>query len=376
MLDDALDLVGDIYDCAIEPAGWTTVLERIAKATRADCAGIALADLIKREVTATFSWNVRTEHFEGFMRSAPYNPMITSGWFWPIGEPFTAAMYLGEEEYRRSRFYREMGEGMGIDDAIMCNLVKSVSRLRGLSLPRVVSEGPITEEDLAFVRKISPHVRRAITISDLLDARPLDSLAATLDLLTVGVALTDAQGRIAHMNRAAAEMVENRAALRRDGDFLSASNPVAALALREAITSAGLHPKVQLPACGISVPLPTNDRGRDLAAWVLPLDAGMRSELAAPFSARIAVFLRELGDTSVFPGELFVKRYGITPAECRVLMMLVQGVSLGEAADCLGISMPTAKTHIARLFAKTETRNQSDLMRLAVSALAPARAMP
>lgn len=84
------------------------------------------------------------------------------------------------------------------------------------------------------------------------------------------------------------------------------------------------------------------------------------------------MFIRELGDTSPFPAELFVRRYGITPAECRLLVLLTQGLTLADAAETLGISMTTARTHVARLLAKTGTDSQADLMRLAISALAPA----
>jgi DNA-binding CsgD family transcriptional regulator len=52
--------------------------------------------------------------------------------------------------------------------------------------------------------------------------------------------------------------------------------------------------------------------------------------------------------------------------------MLTQGMSLREAAETIGISEPTAKTHLQRLFQKTGTDRQADLMRLAMSALAPA----
>jgi DNA-binding CsgD family transcriptional regulator len=130
-----------------------------------------------------------------------------------------------------------------------------------------------------------------------------------------------------------------------------------------------------MPSSGIALPIP-RAKGEDLAAWVLPLDAGLRGELAAPFAASVAVFVRELGDTSPFPGELFVKRYGITPAECRVLMLLVQGMTPAEIADCLGLSLPTVKTHLTRVFDKTGAHGQAALMRLAVSALAPSRLPP
>ena len=56
--------------------------------------------------------------------------------------------------------------------------------------------------------------------------------------------------------------------------------------------------------------------------------------------------------------------YGLTPAEAGVAVRLVTGAPLCDVADELGISMNTARTHLRRVFAKTRTRGQSDLVRL------------
>ena len=159
---------------------------------------------------------------------------------------------------------------------------------------------------------------------------------ATLDLLIVGIVLVDSEARIVHANRAGARHLDEAQSVRRSDDRLSARDPVAAAALSDAImraTRAGAT--LEVAKTGIAVPI-TGVDGRDLAAWVLPLDGGLRNEFASAFRAKVAVFLRELGDTAPLPGELFVRRYGITPAECRVLMLLAQGqhcglVHVGEA---------------------------------------------
>jgi len=225
------------------------------------------------------------------------------------------------------------------------------------------------------LRLLSPHIRRAVMIADLLDARALarDMLAATLDRLAVGIILTDADGRVAHTNEAAVKMFGDGSTVRRVGDLLAARDANAARELAQAIRDAASGTTIDIPRSGIVVPL-KGETGRDLAAWVLPLDSGLRRELAAGFAAQVAVFIRELGDTSPFPAELFVRRYSITPAESRVMMLLVQGMTISEAAEALGISPPTAKTHLARLFDKTGTSRQTELVRLAMSALAPTAA--
>jgi DNA-binding CsgD family transcriptional regulator len=100
--------------------------------------------------------------------------------------------------------------------------------------------------------------------------------------------------------------------------------------------------------------------------------ARLRSEFAATFAAKAVVSISEPLDTQPYPAELFVRRYGITPTECRLLMLLPQGMTITEAAETLGIALSTAKSHLAHLVQKTGTQRQAELVRLAVSAFAPA----
>jgi DNA-binding CsgD family transcriptional regulator len=282
-------------------------------------------------------------------------------------------VYTGPAEYFSSRFCREFLEPLGWGDAIGSHLMKSTNRYSIFAAFAPRASGVIGADKLAYVRTLSPHIRRAVTISDLLDARELreDMLVSALDLLTVGIALTDETGRIAHLNRAAQQFIDTGVAIRKDGDFIAARDTGSSAELNIAIGLAARGHAIDMPASGIAVPL-RGVSGRDLAAWVLPLDGGQRKQWGAPMSARVAIFLRELGDTTPFQGEIFVKRYAITPAECHVLMLLLQGLSVNDICAALDRRETTIKTHLSNLFAKTATTSQVDLVRLALSVVAPA----
>jgi DNA-binding CsgD family transcriptional regulator len=64
------------------------------------------------------------------------------------------------------------------------------------------------------------------------------------------------------------------------------------------------------------------------------------------------------------PGEAFARLYRLTGGELRVLLALTQGLGAKEAADMLGISEPTARTHLQHIFSKTDTTRQADLLHL------------
>jgi DNA-binding CsgD family transcriptional regulator len=63
----------------------------------------------------------------------------------------------------------------------------------------------------------------------------------------------------------------------------------------------------------------------------------------------------------------FSHRFGLTPAEGRLAQEIAKGDGLQAAALRLGVSITTARTHLAKLFAKTTTHRQAELVRLLLS---------
>lgn len=60
--------------------------------------------------------------------------------------------------------------------------------------------------------------------------------------------------------------------------------------------------------------------------------------------------------------EVLVSLYNLTPAEARVAAKLIEYPQLDIAAEALNISLSTAKTHLKRIYRKTNTNRQSVLV--------------
>lgn len=56
--------------------------------------------------------------------------------------------------------------------------------------------------------------------------------------------------------------------------------------------------------------------------------------------------------------------FGLTPAEAKLAVHLSRGATTMEAASLQGISIATARSQLAAVFAKTRTTRQADLVRL------------
>jgi len=58
------------------------------------------------------------------------------------------------------------------------------------------------------------------------------------------------------------------------------------------------------------------------------------------------------------------REFQLTPAELRVLFSIVETGGVSEVADILGISEATVRTHLHRLYEKTGSGRQAELVKL------------
>lgn len=79
---------------------------------------------------------------------------------------------------------------------------------------------------------------------------------------------------------------------------------------------------------------------------------------------QIVATLRQIAQVHAIHLGQAIRRYGLTPAEARLLDILCAGASMPQAAMQLGVARTTARTHLQRIFDKSGARRQSDLQRL------------
>ena len=120
---------------------------------------------------------------------------------------------------------------------------------------------------------------------------------------------------------------------------------------------------------GHAIALP-EPNGAGYVASVLPLERGRRAKLA-PFAASVGIFVQDPQKMPLMPAEAFAKLYRLSGAELRVLLRLAQGGGATEAAETLGIGESTVRTHLRRLFSKTGTSRQAELLQLLQNAAPP-----
>jgi DNA-binding CsgD family transcriptional regulator len=195
-----------------------------------------------------------------------------------------------------------------------------------------------------------------------LDDNLAAAMADTLDSLSVSIFLVDADGRIMHANAAARLVLARRDVLCSVAGRLAACDAGANRILRAAFSGAA-NGNVLADAKATALTLTAADRIRYVAR-VLPLTTGRRRRPGMDYAATAAVFVGGVVlDARSLP-EILVEAYRLTPTELRVLFAIFDGGGVREIGEALGIAATTVKTHLSRVFEKTGTSRQADLVRL------------
>lgn len=194
-------------------------------------------------------------------------------------------------------------------------------------------------------------------------------LERTLDALTSSVYLTDCQGRIVYMNRAAERQVKTGNALHIVDNRLTPVDSLARVKLTEAIAKAAVD-ETERRSGGITVALPAAGN-KGLVATVIPIESRGLNDLCDAAAAMVAIFVQDPVAVPPIPGDAFATLYGLTNSELRVLLAMAPGLSVKAAAGILGISDKTAKTHLKHIYAKTGTSKQTELMHLLMTSTPP-----
>jgi DNA-binding CsgD family transcriptional regulator len=233
-----------------------------------------------------------------------------------------------------------------------------------LGVFRHEQNGLIDEATRERMRLIVPHIRRSLLVGRTIEMKTAETatFASTLDGLSAGLFLVDESARVVHANVSGNAMLTEGAVVRAPGGRLVAREIAAQRTLSEIFAKAG-HGDAALGIKGIAVPM-NGANGEQYVAHVLPLTNGARRRTGSNFSAAAALFLQSATTEAPAPAEAIAKSFKLTPSELRVLLTIVQVNGVGEAAEVLGIGEATVKTHLHRLFQKTGTNRQADLVKL------------
>jgi DNA-binding CsgD family transcriptional regulator/PAS domain-containing protein len=365
-------IVGDIYDCVLEPLRWPATLARLASLVHSTASSIVINDAGDPHGGHIFEHGGDQKYLRLFFErhaAADHRPIAVQRN--TIGVAKTLEMLCSDDWSRQ--FHQDLILPQGFGDLITIQVLRSGTRAGWLSTARSLVQSRYGAAEKRVMGMLSPHLCQALAVSDAINLVALTShrLEQTVDALSVGVFLTDGAGQVVYTNRSAERQLRTGNALQVIDRRLMARDHGTNAALARVLTAKTCTDAIASPT-GRLLALP-DGVGNGYLASVLPLDGGHRQALMAPFRASAGVFVQDPSAPSLTLGEAFAELYGLTSAELKVLLALAPGLTAREAALALGIREPTIKTHLQRIYAKTGMSGQSEAIRLLLAHAPPLR---
>jgi DNA-binding CsgD family transcriptional regulator len=352
-------LLEEIYDAALEPVRWNDVVVGINEFVGTRACGIISKDSISKSGLTHYYCGADPHYIK--LYSDEYARLDPLARLPPPGQVVSIPDLVPYDEYRSGRFYQEWLLPQDCLDTPNV-LLDQVNSSHSTLLTFLVRDSMMDNDMRRRIALIAPHVKRALMINTEIDNNRFraSALADTLDCLNAGVFLVDSRCCIVHSNAAGQKMLREDDLFRNVGGQLILVDRQANHDLRENI----LNGEAGIATKNLAYPLTAPD-GKHYVAHLLPLRSLMRNPTPEASNAVAAIFVRKAELNSKAYGDLVARAYGLTPAELRVLLAVVEVSGVPEASERLGIAESTVKTHLYRVFSKTGAGRQADLVKLA-----------
>jgi DNA-binding CsgD family transcriptional regulator/PAS domain-containing protein len=357
------DLVGAIYDAAVDPTLWQPALVRVSDALSAIGTLYLSYDLQRPERSRAVLGRLDPDLTQAYLirhsRSSPWAKMRR---VMPVGQVVSVDAYVPASQLRRTEFYHDILRPQRILHCGAACLARDAERFVGFSIFRAAEAGPTEDQELRLLSALAPHIKRATQISERLGIIAAFEQAKTsaLDLADHGVILLDVHAGVLFVNRAAESILALRDGLTITAGTLRAATPA---------DTRRLHVMIAETVKGSSGGTLRAARP-SLAEPFLLLVAPARTGALWPVGAApaVVIFVTDPDRPPHPETRRLTELFGLTATEAKAALALASGGGVPQTATVLKLSTNTVHTHMRRIFRKLGVNRQAELVRVLMRA--------
>lgn len=364
------ELLGLLYEGLALPERWPDFLSEVARRLRCEKSAIVFHDWRKQRTIMDFCVGLPED------ATREYNA------YYGMKDPISATLLkaaqrnglwhglaravVSEAEYRKSEFYQGWGLKHGVFHAVVGFASYDGGSGASLTVCRPERAGPLRQDAIDVIGLLVPHLRRVFQVHARLNVlrSSAEGAHATLEKFGTAVIAIAGDGSVVSMNRRAQGLLsrDDGLALRRGRlvtTELSQSAEWEQLVSSAALTGAGLGASL-----GGSMLVQRRRTSQPLPVMVMPFHS---SHLLMQDHPCALVFINDPAERPASRASLLLALYRLTPSECRLADLILQGADLRKVAVRLRLTIHTARFMLKSIFRKTGTHRQSELMRLLMS---------
>jgi DNA-binding CsgD family transcriptional regulator len=364
--DEVSDLVGSIYDAALDARLWPDVLNRIGDAVGGPQVVFGFYDPANG-IADMHAPRTDPDIVRSFADWIDIPPLPCTGNHRP-GKVFSGTDVTSREEFTGTAFYHELWQPAGFSASPLVTNLFADGGTSGHIASHELPNRPADSRQKRLFAALAQHLVRAVALQRRLYRLTIGNevLLHGLDGLKQGFLLVDAQARPLFVNAEARARLDARDGMHLEAGALSASDGDGGRALRGLIASCAAE---AAPAAGSGgdIALPRGSGRLPLDVLVTPIQPETAMAAVPWTSSQRAVAIVLVCDAETAKDARvrnLRERFGLTPAEAAFAIEIIKGDGRQATADRLGITVGTARSHLSRIFDKTGVRHQAELVRL------------
>lgn len=364
-LDHHFGLVNAIYDAALDASRWDGVIAGIVHALGGRGGALLVFESGTRRILNVSNIGVDDPHVrsynEYYSQLDPIAPVLEAA---ADGTILAHHKIIPPRQARLTEFYNDFAFPFDIGDGLAARLRVNQGRIAWLNLcahRKTSSFGAPAQVEL--LRSLLPHLQRSLRIQGALGNLVIERehAHAALDWLENGIVLTAKSGAVLFVNASGLSQCGDAdgITIARDGMLRAARNDENVLL--HGLVAAATGVIDGLPRAG-SMMVHRPSAERPFAIHVLPL---ARGDVQPPFKeAGAMVVIVDTSRDCVALTDLLVRVHRLTPAEANVAACTLRCEGLQHIAETLQVTLSTVRIHLQRVFDKTDTHRQVELVRL------------
>ena len=359
---DLTALIAAVYEAGMDLSLWPYALERIAAAFGAPAAGIARQGETLSECWA-FSSGMEPDYVKKYIDYYhSVNPIWQSVPTAPVGTVQTDTMVIPRSELSRTEFFNDFLMPQQMEGLLNAVVLLEEERQ---SVVTVQGHRQFEASDVELYRLLTPHLQRAVQINIKLAKAELNHIASveTLNHLEEGVLFVDSNAKIMFANKAAEKFFADRD-LRLNEGRLHASSAAETATLHAVVAKCAETGIQHRRSDFVSLRRKAGRSPLSLLIAPLPMEIPVWPTAPRPM---VVIFVNDPDRNGKPDAVQLQEKFGMTPAEARFAAEILKGDGIQAAADRLSISRATARTHLSRIFDKTGTRRQAELVGVLLS---------
>lgn len=374
-LETALELTPHFYSAALDFRKWSGVLARLNAIFGTRVAQVTLGNFRDGELIATAHDGLTPEMVEAWLAYPDHvrsDPRIPHGQRLP-NRPLCERDILGLSEWHGSRFYKRLWAPFGLDSSIgaITLIDEPAGVFASIGVARAFGAPDFTIRDIERFHLYLPHYREAMRCAFRVRKAQASerAFAAIFDRLRVATLITDRFGVVRYLNQAARLILAEDDALRMSHGAVAGATGRETADLRNTIMrtlAEGSSGVTSRNLVRLSRPM----RDSDLLISIAPVGL---DDMVNPSSHQMLATLFVLDPERRYEGdaEALQRLFGLTEIESEIMLRIARGQTPREAADAIGRSYETVRSHLKTIYGKTGTRTQSALAGLALSTAHP-----